>query len=447
MIRKSFVQKLSGWMLVALLPLLFTGCSEFFEWLDRPVIPRLRVKSDTITLKVGATASCEATTQDNVALLYASANPEVATVDANGLITAIAEGTTEITIKAIGADEYYRTQIFGENTATITVTVIPMTKPGSISFATANIIKRIGDSAFTNELTLTGDGTVSYSSNNNNVATVNTTTGEVTIVDIGTATITAIVTDGADYTYAQKTAEYTVDVKGVELAAVTASEVGWRIGSDGLAYTPTCSLPTGVSAVAVIFYVGAPGTADASSTTYRGLAIAMTDASSSKCAWSGTDELSGVSSSTNLADHKAFFNGINDTQTLITKYGADYAAYIAKNYSVAAPVGTSGWFLGSSGQWFKFFEAAGINVSGWNNWTDYAPAPIGGDDVDNLTIVNAFLSTAGASEIKWIYWSSSEYDQWTAGEFTLSPYYGLYMSHLTKNGSSLSTYVRSFLAF
>ena len=131
MIRKSFVQKLFGWILVALLPLLLTGCDEFFALLDNPVTPRLNVRSNSITLKVGATASCDATTQDNVALLYASANPEVATVDANGLITAIAEGTTEITIKAIGADEYYRTQIFGENTATITVTVIPLTKPGS----------------------------------------------------------------------------------------------------------------------------------------------------------------------------------------------------------------------------------------------------------------------------------------------------------------------------
>lgn len=107
------------------LPLLLTSCDEFFAWLDRPVIPNLRVKSNAVTLKMGETASCDATTQDNVALLYSSADPAVATVDAGGLITAVAEGTTQITIKAQGADDYYRTQIFGENTATINVTVVP----------------------------------------------------------------------------------------------------------------------------------------------------------------------------------------------------------------------------------------------------------------------------------------------------------------------------------
>ncbi len=44
------------------------------------------------------------------------------------------------------------------------------------------------------------------------VATVNATTGEVTIVGAGTATITATVTDSDTYTYASKTASYTVSV-------------------------------------------------------------------------------------------------------------------------------------------------------------------------------------------------------------------------------------------
>ena len=58
----------------------------------------------------------------------------------------------------------------------------------------------------------TGDGTVTYSSDKESVAKVNTTTGEVTIMGKGEATITATVEDGDNYTYATKTASYKINV-------------------------------------------------------------------------------------------------------------------------------------------------------------------------------------------------------------------------------------------
>ena len=83
---------------------------------------------------------------------------------------------------------------------------------GSISYATASVSKTTNDAAFTNELTIEGDGTVSYASDNTAVATVDSD-GLVTIVGAaGTATITATVTDSASYTYATKTASYTLTV-------------------------------------------------------------------------------------------------------------------------------------------------------------------------------------------------------------------------------------------
>ena len=90
-------------------------------------------------------------------------------------------------------------------------------KDGSISYATTTVNKTTDDAAFTNTLTKTGDGTVTYSSSNETVATVNATTGEVSIVGAGTATITATVADSANYTYATKTASYTVKVLSEEL--------------------------------------------------------------------------------------------------------------------------------------------------------------------------------------------------------------------------------------
>lgn len=168
-------------------------------------IPVTSVELDktSLTLTVGdaavqltATVAPEDATDKTVT--WSSDKESVATVDATGNVTAVAEGEATITAKA------------GEKTATCTVTVSKVA--GSISYATTAVNKIVGDAAFTNTLTNNGDGTVSYSSSDTSVATVNASTGEVTIVGAGTATITATVTDSATYTYATKTATYTLTV-------------------------------------------------------------------------------------------------------------------------------------------------------------------------------------------------------------------------------------------
>ena len=89
---------------------------------------------------------------------------------------------------------------------------VPQKTAGSISYATATVSKTTDDDSFTNELTKTGNGVVTYASSNNDVAAVNETTGEVTIRSVGKTTITATVADSANYTYATKTASYTLTV-------------------------------------------------------------------------------------------------------------------------------------------------------------------------------------------------------------------------------------------
>lgn len=115
---------------------------------------------------------------------------------------------------------------------------------GSISYATSSISKTFGDAAFTNALTKTGDGAVSYSSSDTNVATVNTTSGEVTIVGNGSAVITATVADGTNYTYAAKTATYTLSVG---TAAMTVSATGYTGAYDGQAHGITVTAPAGAT--------------------------------------------------------------------------------------------------------------------------------------------------------------------------------------------------------
>ena len=137
---------------------------------------------------------------------YSSSDTDVATVATDGTVTIKGAGSTTITVKvANGAKNSY-----SPNTASYTLTVAK--KDGSISYTTTEISKSVGNDAFTNELTKVGDGSVSYASDNTAVATVNATTGEVTIVGAGTANITATVADSDTYTYATTTASYTLTV-------------------------------------------------------------------------------------------------------------------------------------------------------------------------------------------------------------------------------------------
>ena len=196
-----------------------------------------------LVLTVGSAGHLQATVAPEDAtdktVTWSSDKTSVATVDGAGIITTVAAGEATITAKA------------GDKTATCKVIVNK--KAGSISYATASVNKTFGDANFTNELTKTGDGTVTYSSSDTKVAEVNATTGEVTIKGNGEATITATVTDGDNYTYATKTASYTI---GVGTAAMTVSATGYSGTYDNSAHGITVNAPEG----ATIKYGTAAGT-------------------------------------------------------------------------------------------------------------------------------------------------------------------------------------------
>ena len=79
-----------------------------------------------------------------------------------------------------------------------------------LAYGTTAVAKNYGDDAFTNPLTKAAGASPAFSSDNTSVATVDDSTGEVTIVGVGSATITASISD--DATYCDDEASYTLTV-------------------------------------------------------------------------------------------------------------------------------------------------------------------------------------------------------------------------------------------
>lgn len=124
----------------------------------------------------------------------------------------------------------------------ITVTVTSSDKQSqTISFGNSNVSKTYGDGAFTVSANHTvGDGTVTYASDDADVATVDGTTGLVTIVGVGdtSATITATAEETA--TYAQATATYTVTVNKASVSVKADDQtmtVGGALPTFTISYT------------------------------------------------------------------------------------------------------------------------------------------------------------------------------------------------------------------
>ena len=170
---------------------------------------------------------------------------------ASNLYVAMAPATTASTFKfeATVGDFTYTYEKSGVTLEASTYYQSPITmtiskKAGEISFATTSISKTFGDEPFINEPTITGDGTVTYSSSDAAVAEVNATTGEVTIKGDGEAIIKATVTDGPTYTYATNEASYTL---GVGTATMTVTAEGYSGTYDGNTHGITVKAPDGAT--------------------------------------------------------------------------------------------------------------------------------------------------------------------------------------------------------
>jgi gliding motility-associated-like protein len=133
---------------------------------------------------------------------FTSSDGGILKISSDGTVEIISAGTANITLKQAASDSY------GPGQKIISVTVEKAT-PSLSEFQ--DMEKIYGDPDF--QVTApksTGDGTFTYSSSDPNVATINPTTGQVTIVSAGTTNITATQTATVNYSSSSIQATLTV---------------------------------------------------------------------------------------------------------------------------------------------------------------------------------------------------------------------------------------------
>ena len=142
--------------------------------------------------------------------------------------------------------------------------------------------------------------------------------------------------------------------------------VGQIIGSDGKNYDANATLPSGVTKVAKICYVGSE-TGEAAPYNH-GLALALSDANDGDpCAWNTPNTDAGHTKQASYIFTEESGLQYNDTHNS-DAYPA-FKAAIANN-DTAAPTGCSSWFLPSGYQWKKMIDAAGLDNLGLT-WGGY----------------------------------------------------------------------------
>ena len=231
----------------------------------------------------------------------------------------------------------------------------------------------------------------------------------------------------------------------IALSAVTSDYVGSVVTTDGNVYaTVAAASAASKTAVAVIAYVGTAGSVDASSYTYKGLAVALSDANSgSNCQWA--ESYANCLSSTQTSDIVAaldYKNGITCTSTL-TGDGHTHAAATAaaSNNGTAAPTGTSGWFMPSMGQWNLIVQGLATKKAGSAVTTDLIY--FSGNPTYKADNLNSVITDAGGTGFQ------EDYSYWASTEETHVRAWAIYFEdgYAIQYAKDTNRYVRSIIAF
>jgi len=149
----------------------------------------------------------------------------------------VGPGTATVTVTGVGN--------YAGSTATATFTITPAgqsAQPQTLGFGQSAVTVTYGDAPFTNQLTRTGTGSLSYTTSDPSVATVDPS-GQVTITGVGQATIT-VVAAGVPDEWLAASASYSLTVQPKSLSSATVAVTGTPTYI-GLALTPPVTVTVG----------------------------------------------------------------------------------------------------------------------------------------------------------------------------------------------------------
>lgn len=171
-------------------------------------VSNVSVEPTTLTMYIGDIESLTATVSPsnatNKALVWSTSKSSVAKVDQYGTITAIAKGTTTITATS------------SNNIAGTCVVTVKAIEVSSISLSDVSLA--VGESQTMNAIITPANATnqtITWSVDNESVATINPTSGKLTGISEGTATITATAINGVTATATVTVAETAIEVQYV----------------------------------------------------------------------------------------------------------------------------------------------------------------------------------------------------------------------------------------
>lgn len=159
---------------------------------------------------------------------WTSSNPEIASIDSNGKVTALSPGTAEITALAANSNDVK---------ATCSLTVLPALVE-SISLDRTSLEIELGKSDLLTATVLSDyatDKTLRWTSSDPSIVLVNED-GMVSGLAIGTSTVTAATTDGSELTAScEVTVKGTTGISSAEIGNLTLNTDCGRIWVDGAA--------------------------------------------------------------------------------------------------------------------------------------------------------------------------------------------------------------------
>ena len=226
------------------------------------------------------------------------------------------------------------------------------------------------------------------------------------------------------------------------------------IGADRNIYETAAAANAAGTASGIIAYVGTAGSADASSSTYKGLAISLTDVNDGNtCKWySAYDNPTCVSQSNEIYTARGWINGISSTNTLVTNNKGNCnghthpAATAARNFGTTRPSGASAWFLPSIGQWQLIVQ--GLAKKAGTSSPYYLGDAGNKRDYFQASYLNSVITDAGGTGFHELDDYSSTAAYWSSTEYSTGNGWLYYSSGCASCvNKSASKYVRAVFAF